>query len=102
AADLNAGIQRIIEKGGGAGRKPADLESILGPVPAQPNMSAFSFPLNDPSAAPHIPSVPGGPGGTGARPPFPGQVPPAPGSRPNMPPPGNAQTAQAFQPPGDR
>lgn len=101
ANDINAGIQRVIEKGGGAGRKPADLESILGPVPAQPNMSAFSFPLNDASAPPHIPTVPGGPGapaqgGTGARPPFPQP----PGSRP-----GPAQPAQpATQPftPGDR
>jgi hypothetical protein len=41
---LNAGIQRVAEKGGGAIRKEADLESILGPTPAQPAMSAFSFP----------------------------------------------------------
>ena len=43
--DINEGIQRVVEKGGGTARKPADLESILGPVPAQPSMSAFSFPL---------------------------------------------------------
>lgn len=43
--DLNAGIQRVAEKGGGAIRKEADLESILGPTPAQPAMSAFSFPM---------------------------------------------------------
>jgi hypothetical protein len=47
AQDINAGIERIVEKGGGVARKPADLESILGPVPAQPAMSAFSFPLQD-------------------------------------------------------
>jgi hypothetical protein len=47
ASDINVGIGRVVEKGGGAARKPADLESILGPVPAQPNMSAFSFPLAD-------------------------------------------------------
>lgn len=52
AQDINAGIERVIEKGGGAARKPADLESILGPVPAQPNMSAFSFPLSGPTFAP--------------------------------------------------
>src|SRR5262249_2353096 len=62
AADINAGIQRVVEKGGGTARKPADLESILGPVPAQPNMSAFSFPLKDGSAPPHIPPVPSAPG----------------------------------------
>ncbi|MEO7111015.1 MAG: MXAN_5187 family protein, partial [Polyangiaceae bacterium] len=44
AQDLNNGIERVAEKGGGAPRKQADLESILGPVPAQPSMSAFSFP----------------------------------------------------------
>lgn len=44
ATDLNAGIERVAEKGGGAPRKQADLEAILGPVPAQPSMSAFSFP----------------------------------------------------------
>jgi hypothetical protein len=59
AGDINAGIQRVVEKGGGTVRKPADLESILGPVPAQPNMSAFSFPLNDGSAGPQqVPQVP--------------------------------------------
>jgi len=34
ATDINQGIQRVVEKGGGTARKPADLESILGPVPA--------------------------------------------------------------------
>jgi hypothetical protein len=102
ASDINAGIQRVIEKGGGAGRKPADLESILGPVPAQPNMSAFSFPLNDASAAPHIPTVPGGPGSapgtaSGQRPPFPQP----PGSRPGPPSPTNTAPNQPFTP-GDR
>jgi hypothetical protein len=52
ATDINMGIQRVVEKGGGTARKPADLESILGPVPAQPSMSAFSFPMNDGSAPP--------------------------------------------------
>ncbi|MEZ4259160.1 MAG: MXAN_5187 family protein [Polyangiaceae bacterium] len=62
AGDINAGIQRVVEKGGGTARKPADLESILGPVPAQPNMSAFSFPMSDPSAPPAAaPTAPGPP-----------------------------------------
>jgi hypothetical protein len=52
ASDINMGIQRVVEKGGGTARKPADLESILGPVPAQPSMSAFSFPMSDGSAPP--------------------------------------------------
>jgi hypothetical protein len=44
AQGINEGIERAIEKAGGVTRKPADLESILGPAPAQPAMSAFSFP----------------------------------------------------------
>ena len=56
AQSLNQGMERSIEKAGGVTRKPADLESILGPAPAQPSMSAFSFPLADGSgAAPVIP-----------------------------------------------
>lgn len=47
AQGINLGIERAIENAGGLTRKPADLESILGPTPAQPAMSAFSFPLGD-------------------------------------------------------
>jgi hypothetical protein len=78
ATDINDGIQRVVEKGGGQARKPADLESILGPVPAQPNMSAFSFPLNEPSTAPAMPPGPGFGGPNG---------PPPPGQRFGQPPP---------------
>ncbi|MBX3210899.1 MAG: hypothetical protein KF850_02605 [Labilithrix sp.] len=99
ATDINAGIQRVVEKGGGTARKPADLESILGPVPAQPNMSAFSFPLPDGSAPPQpVPSSPGSfsganpasPGATGNNGRFPGAPPPPANSRPGPPPPANA------------
>jgi hypothetical protein len=48
AADVNDGVEKVAVKGG-APRRAADLESVLGPLPAQPAMSAFS--------------VPGGPGG---------------------------------------
>jgi hypothetical protein len=115
AADVNAGIQRVVEKGGGTARKPADLESILGPVPAQPNMSAFTFPLQDGSAqAQQVPQLPAS---FGANPPphansarFPGGPPPPPASRPGNafadrtvamgapPPPAAAQGP--FTPPG--
>lgn len=57
-ADVNGGIERIVEgRGGVVAKKPADLQSILGPVPAQPSMSAFSFPgsqgqVGGPTSAP--------------------------------------------------
>jgi hypothetical protein len=51
AQGINDGLERAIEKAGGVTRKPADLESILGPAPAQPSMSAFSFPLAEAGAA---------------------------------------------------
>jgi hypothetical protein len=52
AQALNQGMERSIEKAGGVTRKPADLESIIGPVPAQPAMSAFSFPMADGGSSP--------------------------------------------------
>lgn len=98
AADINAGIQRVVEKGGGTARKPADLESILGPVPAQPNMSAFSFPLNnDGSVAQQIPHVPPGPPGN-----FAGPNPGMAGMGPPGPPPPNARFPGAPPPPNSR
>ncbi|MDP9148648.1 MAG: hypothetical protein M3O36_01700 [Myxococcota bacterium] len=50
AQRINRGVERAIEQAGGMTRKPADLESILGPTPTQPAMSAFSFPLSDGSS----------------------------------------------------
>ncbi len=118
ATDINTGIQRVIEKGGGTARKPADLESILGPVPAQPSMSAFSFPMNDGSGVGPTPPIappsggglpppalaqtggnrtaPGFPGGPGAAP----AGPPPVGSRPGAPPPINAPGASPATRPG--
>jgi len=106
--DLNSGIERVAEKGGGAPRKTADLESILGPVPAKPAMSAFSFPMaqeEQAAPAPPKPFVPPGshgshpgshPGDRGTPPPASGaQKPPAP-SRPAFPFAG-AQGAPAIQ-----
>ncbi len=45
ASDLNDGTDKVAAKGG-VPRKAADLESVLGPIPAQPEMSAFSFPVD--------------------------------------------------------
>jgi hypothetical protein len=45
AADINDGVEKVAAKGG-VPRKAADLEQVLGPIPAQPAMSAFSVPLS--------------------------------------------------------
>jgi hypothetical protein len=71
AQNINEGIERSIEKAGGVTRKPADLEAILGPAPAQPSMSAFSFLNSDPGVAPDIPP-----------PALPARLPPAPAPKP--------------------
>lgn len=47
AQSINRGVERAIDQAGGMTRRPADLESILGPTPAQPAMSAFSFPMSE-------------------------------------------------------
>ncbi len=58
AADLNDGIEKVAVKGG-APRKAADLEQVLGPIPSQPMMSAFSVPgPGSPVESPSRPSMP--------------------------------------------
>lgn len=44
ASDVNDGIDVALAKGGGPRRGPADFKQVLGDVPAEPQMSAFSFP----------------------------------------------------------
>jgi hypothetical protein len=44
ASDLNDGVDKILAKGGGPRRGPADLKEVLGDLPDQPMMSAFSLP----------------------------------------------------------
>jgi hypothetical protein len=44
ASDLNDGVDRALAKGGGPRRGPADLSEVLGDLPAEPQMSAFSLP----------------------------------------------------------
>jgi Double sensory domain of two-component sensor kinase len=62
AADLNDGIEKVAVKGG-APRKAADLEQVLGPIPAQPMMSAFAVPGpgSGPVDSPSRPSFPKAP-----------------------------------------
>ncbi len=49
AADINDGVDKVLSKGG-ITRRAADLEQVIGPLPAQPQMSAFAVP-GDPAAA---------------------------------------------------
>jgi len=43
AADINDGVDKVLSKGG-ITRRAADLEQVIGPLPAQPQMSAFAVP----------------------------------------------------------
>ncbi len=43
ASDLNDGVDKVAAKGG-VPRRAADLTQVLGDLPAEPQMSAFSFP----------------------------------------------------------
>jgi hypothetical protein len=49
ASDLNDGMDAVLAKGGGPRRGPADMKQVLGDIPDQPQMSAFSFP-GDPAS----------------------------------------------------
>jgi hypothetical protein len=102
AGDINVGIERVAEKGG-APRKLADVDAIMGAVPAQPSMSAFAFP--DASQSGGAPGLPGSirppssasgshPGLGGAPPPRPPGMHPAPGAS------GGFQTVEAPSRPG--
>ena len=57
AADLNDGMDQVMAKGRGPRRGPADMKQVLGDIPDQPQMSAFSFP-GDPSSMQSPPSAP--------------------------------------------
>jgi hypothetical protein len=89
ASDLNDGVDKILAKGGGPRRGPADFKEVLGDIPDQPQMSAFSLPgdASDPGSGPSKPiSQPP----SGASRPLPG-APSAPRRGPPRPPsaPGN-------------
>jgi hypothetical protein len=89
ASDLNDGVDKILAKGGGPRRGPADLKEVLGDLPAEPQMSAFSFPGEN---------MPAPPPGSGPTPPIstPRALPTAPGG-PRLPkPPGRGNAAAAL------
>lgn len=73
AADINDGMEKIAEKGG-VPRKAANLEKVLGPLPAQPAMSAFALPgeappPSAPAPASFQPTASSGPKGLPKAPP---------------------------------
>ncbi len=59
ASDVNDGVDKVAAQGGHS-RGPADLERVLGDLPAQPQMSAFSVPGSDlvPPSSGVAPSAP--------------------------------------------
>ncbi len=62
ASDVNDAIDKAVGKGGGT-RRAADLEKVLGDLPAEPQMSAFSFPGDTAAPSPSAPraAVPSAP-----------------------------------------
>ncbi|HEX4334477.1 MAG TPA: MXAN_5187 family protein [Polyangiaceae bacterium] len=60
ASDVNDGIDVAAAKTGGT-RRAADLQQVLGDLPAEPQMSAFSFPGDPDSSAKPKPAPPQAP-----------------------------------------
>ena len=93
ASDLNDGIDHVAAKGG-VPRRAADLKQVLGDLPAEPQMSAFSFPGEDvpPASSPGaardkpLPSAPQNPRPLPSAPKNPKPLPKPPGGRPTPPP----------------
>lgn len=62
ASDINDGVDHAVAKGGGS-RRAADLKQVLGDLPDNPLMSAFSFPGDPSSSVTTVPNVHLGSGG---------------------------------------
>jgi hypothetical protein len=93
ASDINDGIDAVLAKGGGPRRGPADFKQVLGDLPAEPQMSAFSLPGEAPvSSAVGVP--------VSSPQPSSGNKPlPAPPPNPRLPkPPPNPRAPQAAGP----
>jgi hypothetical protein len=84
AASLNEGMEHVAAKGG-APRRAADLDAVLGPMPAQPSMSAFSLPQNSISSP--LDRMPAPPPPSAARPSPAAAAPPPQPFTPQGPPP---------------
>jgi hypothetical protein len=88
ASDINDGVDRALAKGGGPRRGPADLSEVLGDLPAEPQMSAFSLPAEQ--------GAPSGPVSGGAASPVSSQQRPLPGPPPRLPKPPPGPRPGAF------
>ncbi len=64
AAELNEGIDKVAATSGGQSRRATNLEDVLGELPAQPQMAAFSVPGGDSPTGPASAPLPvaGAPG----------------------------------------
>lgn len=81
AAEMNDGIDKVASSAGGVSRKAADLTQVLGDLPAQPQMAAFSVPGGD-MAPPSLIQVGGPPASSAGGAPSPPQRRPPPGRPP--------------------
>jgi hypothetical protein len=95
ASDLNDGVDKILAKGGGPRRGPADLKEVLGDLPAEPQMSAFSFPGENMPPSSAVGSAPNAGPPSGAKP-----LPTAP-TNPRLPKPPGARSAMNLDSPSD-
>lgn len=79
AAELNEGIDKVAAATGGQSRRATNLEDVLGELPAQPQMAAFSVPGGDASVSSSPLSLPLGSGLSLPKPPAKGALPTPPG-----------------------
>jgi len=99
ASDLNDGIDAVAAKGG-VPRRAADLKQVLGDIPDEPQMSAFSFPGEQADAANSTSGAQGPAPKSLPKPPrkAPPAPPAGPGSAPRQAPPAAAQGNGAAEP----
>jgi hypothetical protein len=94
ASDLNDGVDKLLAKGGGPRRGPADFKEVLGDLPDQPMMSAFSLPGDGvPAESAAENTSPGSRSGPGSK-----ALPVAPGSPKRPRPPGAPPVAAPGAP----
>ncbi len=90
AAEINEGIDKVASTSGGESRRAANLEDVLGELPAQPMMAAFAVPGGD---SPPASAATGGPPVAALRPSSGGGMPTPPQRNPPRPP-GGAPAAE--------